>query len=130
MLQEEKNTNLLTRATLYPRRLMVFMTLDGLNGTPTGANLEILTRRSKELRGHRIASVSSIRSSAISKKNNKTGFRTNGHKEEAGVPDERASGPCLAPLPPPVGASERSNNLSHTGCFPLMGWWGIAKPID
>ena len=30
----------------------------------------------------------------------------------------------------PHRATERSNTLSHTGRFPLMGWWGIAKRID
>ena len=27
-------------------------------------------------------------------------------------------------------ASERWNKLSHTGRFPLMGWWGIAKRME
>ena len=27
-------------------------------------------------------------------------------------------------------ATKRSNKLSHTGRFPLMGWWGIAKRIE
>ena len=27
-------------------------------------------------------------------------------------------------------ASKRSNKLSHTGRFPLMGWWGIAERIE
>ena len=27
-------------------------------------------------------------------------------------------------------ASKRPNQLSHTGRFPLMGWWGIAKRIE
>jgi hypothetical protein len=51
------------------------------------------------------------------------------------TPDPHTPAPSPAPSPAPPGQRPHesdisANNLSHTGRFPLMGWWGIAKRIE